>query len=68
MDREDVLRLRTALNDSAPDAEELRREPHGREKARQPLGRNIITSLWGNCTVKVMVGFLFVRNPRTREG
>ncbi|MGB0971500.1 MAG: MFS transporter [Mycobacterium sp.] len=29
-------------------------------KARQPLGRNIITALWGNCTVKVMVGFLFL--------
>ena len=27
---------------------------------RQPFGRNIITSLWGNCTVKVMVGFLFL--------
>jgi len=27
---------------------------------RQPLGRNIITALWGNCTVKVMVGFLFL--------
>ncbi len=27
---------------------------------RQPLGRNIITCLWGNCTVKVMVGFLFL--------
>ncbi|BBZ47845.1 MFS transporter [Mycobacterium parmense] len=26
----------------------------------QPLGRNIITSLWGNCTIKVMVGFLFL--------
>jgi predicted MFS family arabinose efflux permease len=24
------------------------------------LGRNIITSLWGNCTIKVMVGFLFL--------
>ena len=24
---------------------------------RQPLGRNIITCLWGNCTIKVMVGF-----------
>src|SRR6478735_7639793 len=30
------------------------------DKARQPLGRNIITALWGNCTVKVMVGFLFL--------
>lgn len=30
------------------------------EKTRQPLGRNIITSLWGNCTIKVMVGFLFL--------
>lgn len=30
------------------------------EKLRQPLGRNIITSLWGNCTIKVMVGFLFL--------
>ena len=29
-------------------------------KARQPLGRNTITALWGNCTVKVMVGFLFL--------
>jgi len=27
---------------------------------RQPLGRNIITSLWGNCTIEVMVGFLFL--------
>lgn len=40
-------------------------EPHHEpqrhsSKARQPLGRNIITSLWGNCTVKVMVGFLFL--------
>jgi predicted MFS family arabinose efflux permease len=24
------------------------------------LGRNIITALWGNCTIKVMVGFLFL--------
>ena len=24
------------------------------------MGRNIITALWGNCTVKVMVGFLFL--------
>nr|WP_162618284.1 MFS transporter [Mycobacterium leprae] len=29
-------------------------------RLRQPLGRNIITSLWGNCTIKVMVGFLFL--------
>ncbi|MDT5175118.1 MAG: hypothetical protein QOG37_2369 [Mycobacterium sp.] len=29
-------------------------------KLRQPFGRNIITSLWGNCTIKVMVGFLFL--------
>ncbi|GFG54100.1 membrane protein [Mycolicibacterium agri] len=28
--------------------------------ARQPVGRNIITALWGNCTIKVMVGFLFL--------
>jgi MFS family permease len=27
---------------------------------RQPLGRNIITALFGNCTIKVMVGFLFL--------
>ena len=33
---------------------------HATDKARQPLGRNIITALWGNCTVKVMVGFLFL--------
>ena len=29
-------------------------------RPRQPLGRNIITALWGNCTIKVMVGFLFL--------
>ena len=41
---------------------ELRRHPQRSEvgDARQPLGRNIITSLWGNCTIKVMVGFLFL--------
>ena len=42
---------------------EPRRHPemhHKKDKARQPLGRNIITALWGNCTVKVMVGFLFL--------
>src|SRR5262249_31750426 len=32
----------------------------GAAALRQPLGRNIITSLWGNCTIKVMVGFLFL--------
>ncbi|WP_231995637.1 MFS transporter [Mycobacterium sp. 1274756.6] len=38
-----------------------------RDHARQaggaltrPLGRNIMTSLWGNCTIKVMVGFMFL--------
>ncbi len=40
---------------------ELRRHPeHPSKTARQPLGRNIITALWGNCTIKVMVGFLFL--------
>ncbi|MGB3352208.1 MAG: MFS transporter [Mycobacterium sp.] len=38
-----------------------RTDTHGAgAKTRQPLGRNIITALWGNCTVKVMVGFLFL--------
>ena len=42
---------------------ELRRHPQQFAEpgpARQPLGRNIITALWGNCTIKVMVGFLFL--------
>ncbi len=42
---------------------ELRRRSEPRKSsspARQPLGRNIITALWGNCTIKVMVGFLFL--------
>ncbi len=42
---------------------ELRRHPQRFSEAggaRQPLGRNIITALWGNCTIKVMVGFLFL--------
>jgi hypothetical protein len=34
--------------------------PTATPKIRQPLGRNIITSLWGNCTIKAMVGFLFL--------
>lgn len=42
---------------------ELRRGAHPYEEpksARQPMGRNTITALWGNCTIKVMVGFLFL--------
>jgi MFS family permease len=41
---------------------ELRRHPEQKTSAepRQPLGRNIIAALWGNCTIKVMVGFLFL--------
>ncbi|MGH3676595.1 MAG: MFS transporter [Mycobacterium sp.] len=42
---------------------DLRRHPERVAEtgsARQPLGRNIITALWGNCTIKVMVGFLFL--------
>jgi hypothetical protein len=35
-------------------------DPTTSDKTRQPLGRNIITSLWGNCTIKIMVGFLFL--------
>ncbi len=40
--------------------DQLRRHPQRAAAARQPLGRNIITALWGNCTIKVMVGFLFL--------
>jgi hypothetical protein len=47
----------TTLTYHAP-TEQLRRKPD--KAARQPLGRNIITSLWGNCTIKVMTGFLFL--------
>jgi MFS family permease len=47
------------------DSDQLRRRrehfPHAvAESPRQPLGRNIITALWGNCTIKAMVGFLFL--------
>ncbi len=45
-------------------SDELRRDPSrtaDKPKAeRQPMGRNTITALWGNCTIKVMVGFLFL--------
>ncbi|OMB97246.1 hypothetical protein A5733_10930 [Mycobacterium sp. NS-7484] len=41
-------------------AGELRRHPDKPKAERQPLGRNTITALWGNCTIKVMVGFLFL--------
>nr|VTO98433.1 Major Facilitator Superfamily protein [Mycobacterium riyadhense] len=40
--------------------EELKEVKKVGGRLRQPLGRNIITSLWGNCTIKVMVGFLFL--------
>lgn len=40
--------------------EEFKKVPKATATLRQPLGRNIITSLWGNCTIKVMVGFLFL--------
>ncbi|GAS86595.1 MFS transporter [Mycolicibacterium brisbanense] len=36
------------------------RRPGKTKPARQPMGRNTITALWGNCTIKVMVGFLFL--------
>ncbi|WP_197518717.1 MFS transporter [Mycobacterium sp. ACS1612] len=42
---------------------EPRRHPDQHKSSaepRQPLGRNIIAALWGNCTIKVMVGFLFL--------
>ncbi|NKZ12541.1 MFS transporter [Mycolicibacterium septicum DSM 44393] len=39
---------------------ETRRHPGKPKAERQPLGRNTITALWGNCTIKVMVGFLFL--------
>ena len=38
----------------------LRRGSPDSHPPRQPLGRNIITSLWGNVTIKMMVGFLFL--------
>ncbi len=41
----------------------LRRHPEQHKTSRdprQPLGRNTIAALWGNCTIKVMVGFLFL--------
>ena len=48
----------------ADSGERLQRKPQPHPGApdavRQPLGRNIITSLWGNCTIKAMVGFLFL--------
>ncbi|ORV53629.1 hypothetical protein AWC05_19595 [Mycobacterium florentinum] len=45
-------------HDSEPPRRSWHKEVSG--ALRQPLGRNIITSLWGNCTIKVMVGFLFL--------
>jgi MFS family permease len=42
----------------------MRRKPHPpsakQSQPRQPLGRNAITSLWGNVTIKMMVGFMFL--------
>jgi hypothetical protein len=52
----------TKLSYHAP-TELITRAPDPRQPAksvRQPLGRNIITALWGNCTIKLMVGFLFL--------
>lgn len=49
----------TTLSYHAP-TELIDRAPGKAKATRQPLGRNIITALWGNCTIKVMVGFLFL--------
>ncbi|WP_372943133.1 MFS transporter [Mycolicibacterium sp.] len=54
-----------SYHDSDRYGEALRRRPDAAAQTparapRQPLGRNVITALWGNCTVKVMVGFLFL--------
>jgi len=38
----------------------LRHRTSASSSPRQPLGRNIITALWGNVTIKMMVGFLFL--------
>ncbi|HTM85192.1 MAG TPA: MFS transporter [Mycobacterium sp.] len=45
---------------SAGGPDDLRRRPEKARTERQPLGRHAITALWGNCTIKVMVGFLFL--------
>ncbi|MBV9321236.1 MAG: MFS transporter [Mycobacterium sp.] len=54
----------TTLSYRVPSGRMRRRWPEEVKRAsgalRQPLGRNIITALWGNCTIKVMVGFLFL--------
>ena len=50
----------TTLTYHGPTEHFRRPDPSTTQKTRQPLGRNIITSLWGNCTIKVMVGFLFL--------
>ncbi len=43
------------------DEDETGTRPRGpARQARQPLGRNVIAALWGNCTIKAMVGFLFL--------
>jgi MFS family permease len=50
-----------AAEDPHPDAGDWHKEVKKVSGTlRQPFGRNIITSLWGNCTIKVMVGFLFL--------
>jgi hypothetical protein len=52
----------TKLSYHAP-TEFITRAPDSRQptkSVRQPLGRNIITALWGNCTIKLMIGFLFL--------
>ncbi|MBV9721739.1 MAG: MFS transporter [Mycobacterium sp.] len=48
--RSNAFRLRQPLSRSALDS----------SKPRQPLSREILTSWWGNVTIKVMAGFLFL--------
>ena len=35
-----------------------RRPGHLRDTIRQPLGRNVVTGLWGNGTIRILTGFL----------
>lgn len=45
---------------ASPGPSRPERAKRGGAASRQPLGRNIMTALWGNSTIKIMVGFLFL--------
>lgn len=48
----------TAVSDAAPSPDKPSLSKRLAEKMRQPLGRSVVTGLWGNGSIRILTGFL----------